>query len=120
MIAEHGLTISFPDCSVGEANQLALDLKNSLIRVASARGLNNAIQATVEKQDKNTQDFGASLAVMLATPAVVAVAKGIHDWISANGHKVIIKHKRGEIVATGSSAKNIDVAETIKALERLG
>ncbi|MHC2276377.1 hypothetical protein ACVME8_002988 [Bradyrhizobium diazoefficiens] len=120
MTAEHGLIISFPDSSVGEANRLAVDLKNSLLRIASARGLNTAIRTTIEKQNETTQDFGASLGVILATPAVVAVAKGIHDWISAHGNKVVIKHKHGDIIATGSSAKNIDIAETVRALERLG
>jgi hypothetical protein len=34
-----------------------------------------------QKDDQRTQDFGATLAVVLAGPAVVAVARGIEAWL---------------------------------------
>ena len=112
------LAVSFPDCSIGEANQLALDIRDFLMRMVSARGLSSAVTVTVEKEDNEFQDFGATLAILLGTPAAFAVAKGIHDWISARGHAVVIKTRSGEIIATGGSAQNIDIAKTVEALER--
>ena len=113
------IAIAFPSCSIGEANQLAVELQDRFSRIVTARGLSGSIQATVFKDDENRQDFGASLAIVLGTPAAIALAKGVHDLIAARGHSVVIKTKDGHIIAKGDAAKNIDVAETVAALERL-
>jgi hypothetical protein len=75
------------------------------------------VQMKRMKVDKKTQDFGATLVVVLGTPAAFALAKGIHDFISKYGDSVVISTPKGIVKATGSAAKNIDVAKTVEALE---
>jgi hypothetical protein len=87
-----------------------------LTDIAAARGLSGSIQVTVSKEDDTRQDFGATLAIIFATPAAIAIAKGVHDFIAAKGHAVAIQHKNGSVIATGHAAKNIDIAETVHRL----
>jgi hypothetical protein len=75
------------------------------------------VQMERMKVDKKTQDFGATLVIVLGTPAALALAKGIHDFISKYGDSVVISTPEGSVKATGSAAKNIDIAMTVKALE---
>jgi hypothetical protein len=75
------------------------------------------VQMKRMKVDKKTQDFGATLVVVLGTPAALALAKGIHDFISKYGDSVVISTPKGIVKATGGATKNIDVAKTVEALE---
>ncbi|MBC7908037.1 MAG: hypothetical protein H7Y60_15015 [Rhodospirillaceae bacterium] len=83
-----------------------------------ARVLNPAVQSTERIQEKpEYQDLGATLALVLGTPACLAVAKGLHDFIAKRGNKVEILTERGRVIAVGDASKNIDVAATVAALE---
>jgi hypothetical protein len=113
------IVVAFTSCATGEANQIAVELKDRITRIVTARGLSGSIEVLVLKDDENHQDFGASLAIVLGTPAAIALARGVHDLIAARGRSVVIKTKGGHIVAQGGAAKNIDVAETVRALESL-
>jgi hypothetical protein len=75
--------IRFPDADVGQANVHAQSLKDAI--------LDEAPQAQVgeRRMDPESQDFGASLAVVLAGPAVVSIAKGIREWLTRH-HGVTI------------------------------
>jgi hypothetical protein len=115
---EHEIVLTFPRCSVGEGNRLAVELQELLNRVAVTRGLRGSIRAKIAKNDDQQQDFGATLAIIFGTPAAVAIAKGIHDFIAAKGHAVAIQTKEGTVIATGDAAKNIDIAETVNALSK--
>jgi hypothetical protein len=117
MSVDHELMIAFPKCSSGEANQLAVELRDLLIHTATVRGVSSAMRARVEKEDAEHQDFGATLAILMGTPAAIAIAKGVHDFIAARGHTVVIKTKDGSIIATGGAANNIDISKTVRALE---
>jgi hypothetical protein len=68
------------------------------------------------KESEETQDFGATLILILGTPAAIALANGVHDYIAKSGNTVIIKTPRGAVKARGSAAGNIDVAATVEAL----
>jgi hypothetical protein len=71
--------VSFPDTSLGSANQLAEDLEQRLVEETSE------VQVERHRTDDRNQDFGASLILILGTPAAIAVAKGIANWISKHG-----------------------------------
>lgn len=72
------LAVRFPEFDLGEASQLAQSLREELLdEVAGA-------SAEIRKDDPTNQDFGATLVLMLGTPAIVALATGIATWIRRN------------------------------------
>ncbi len=88
------LLISFPDESLDEAGSNIADLKEHLAMVAAG------IETHQRRADPNAQDMGATLAIVLAAPAVVAVAKGIADWLKmrAAKPKLVIRNKEGQSI----------------------
>jgi hypothetical protein len=86
------LLISFSDVSLDEAGSNAEDLKRHLEMVAPG------VEAEQRRTDSRAQDMGAILAIILAGPAVVAVAKGIADWIRMQGKKpgLVISNSEGK------------------------
>ncbi len=99
--------------STAEANQCAAELENQLRRVTR-----DQVQIQRRKEREETQDFGATLVVILGTPAALAVAKGIRDFIAKSGNRVVIETDSGKVVATGDAARNIDVAATTAELQK--
>jgi len=98
-------------------NQNAADLRSLIEQIAAKQNLSKQINIDQKKDRSDTQDFGATLIVVLGTPAAIAIAKGVHDFIAKIGDRVTIKHPNGEVIATGDAAKNIDIAATIKSLQ---
>lgn len=69
-------TIRFDEMEPADAGRAADSLRRSLQEV------DPTIQAKRIRADDDAMDFGASLAVILATPAIVALAKGISNWLA--------------------------------------
>lgn len=93
--------ISFPSASVAESGENAEDLRGFLREIAPE------IEARRIRTDSETMDMGASLAVVLAAPAAIQLAKGIGDWLrKTNTSKVTIKTADGSIVIDNISSKN--------------
>jgi hypothetical protein len=96
MAEGHDLVLSFEAASLAEANRYAAELAERL------RDADAPITVTETRADPNAQDFGATLAILLGTPAVIALAKGVADWLRMRPEaKVTIKGKNGEIIASG-------------------
>jgi len=56
------------------------------------------VTAEVEGHLAGTMDVGATVAVVLGTPAVVILARGMADWIRRQGDPaLVIKTKRGSV-----------------------
>jgi hypothetical protein len=68
------------------------------------------------REDERTQDFGATLILVLGTPAVIAAIKAIRDWSTRKNAAAIIRKKNGELVVKGLESK--DVADVAKALNK--
>jgi hypothetical protein len=106
--------LSFSGATSAEGNQLASSLKDVLLDTDP--GL------TVERQRErpDTQDFGATLAIMLGTAAATAVAKGIAAWLARNsGSKLEIRH-RGKLVLSATNLDSQDVPRIAEAFARKG
>jgi hypothetical protein len=87
------LLISFSAVSLNEAGSDAEDLKRHLEMVAPG------VEVEQRRADSRAQDMGAILAIILAGPAVVAVSKGIADWIRMQGKKkpgLVISNSEGK------------------------
>jgi hypothetical protein len=92
-VADQVLTIEFEGVSEAEASRYANELRDDLLD--SAPDLHIRRQAI----DPNSQDFGSTLILLLAAPAVVTVAKGIKVWLERrNVASLTIKTEKGEII----------------------
>lgn len=103
------IEITFPDVSPDVANMLAESLAAELGREVKDEG--RPVQPRVVRTDPTAQDFGATLVLVLGTPAVLILAKAIRDWAK--------RTDRGTISVNGATITNVnsrDVADIIKAL----
>jgi hypothetical protein len=76
MSARSDVLVSFPDTDMATANDLAGDLKESLAEDMPDLSVGRF------REDTRTQDFGATLAIILGSTAVTALAKGIASWLA--------------------------------------
>lgn len=74
--------ISFDNVTVKEAGALALELQSE-IKAATGQELR------ILKKDSDTQDFGASLVLILGTPAAVAIVNAIRDYLIKKNSKTL-------------------------------
>jgi Effector Associated Constant Component 1 len=106
------LIVSFPDASSAEGNRLAADLAEAL------RDIDPGIGVDRRRERADTQDFGASLAVVLGTAAATALAKGIASWLARNsGARIEIK-RNGEVLLSATHLDSKDVPRIAEAFSR--
>ena len=108
------VVISFGDTTTAEGNRFAGSLAETL------RGLNPTIQVERIRERPDTQDFGASLAVILGTTAVVELAKGIASWLARNSGSKIEIRREGQVVMSASHLDSVDVPKLAEALRTAG
>jgi len=109
-----GITIHFPDVTPDLGNIYAEDLRASLEETLEAGG-------RVERRRTNSesQDFGATVVLLLGTSAVTAIAQGIRTWLARNSGVSIDIVVRGNVFR----ARNLDsqgVRELAKVLAASG
>lgn len=107
--ANRQITIHFEDATLDEAGRMALSLQSDV------RDASKAVKATLEKEDPSTQDFGSVLVLVLGTPAILAVASGIADWLRRERASITIKAD-GEVVAKGIRGE--DAARIAEAMAK--
>jgi hypothetical protein len=76
MVAYSDVLVSFLDTDLATANDLAGDLAESLAEDAPT------LSVTQLREDSRTQDFGATIAIILGSTAVTALAKGVAKWLA--------------------------------------
>jgi hypothetical protein len=102
------LSISFPGKSTAEANQLAAELQNE-IEMMDAH-----VEVERVRNQADTLDFGATLLLVLAAPAIVELAKGpatelakgIAAWMKRTGTSISVKLGDKDVLV-----KNVDSAD---------
>jgi hypothetical protein len=108
--------IKFLNASPDEANTHATDLSDFL---RHAVPLPDQLALKRERTSKDSQDFGATLVLILGTTAITAVAKGVQSWLAAHTGTVLeITDEHGKIVATNINAKS--AADITKAWAERG
>jgi hypothetical protein len=108
--------IRFEGLSAAEANKAAIDLENALLDL----GLPD-VTTKLQKDRQNTQDFGATLLLLLGSGASLALAKGIADWLRRRADAaslVIIDMGENRVIARGVAAKEFDAAGVANALAK--
>ena len=94
-------TIRFDGLAVADAGRAAENLRSSL------QDVDPTIQATRVRTDAETMDFGSTLAVVLAAPAVVQLAKGIANWLTRSPtSKVTVIGPDGTTIVENISARD--------------
>jgi hypothetical protein len=101
------LTVVFEDVSVSEAGKNVAALREQLLDDCPG------LTADVRKDDPTTQDFGATLVLVLGAPAIVTLAKGIANYLSRRPDGTLVIRKDGDVIFRGNSA---DAAAITKAL----
>lgn len=109
----HQLQIELVDESDDEASELATELTDEIVDASPD------IDVKRGRSDPSAQDFGASLIILLGTPAVGALAAGIARYLGRRtSSRVKIKDGRGgEIIVEGISSRSATkIAERIADL----
>jgi hypothetical protein len=110
----HELTISFDDASASQANKYASELGKQLLGLSLPD-----VSIDVARESENTMDFGTTLVVVLGTPAVLAIAKGIQAWLAKRpGATVTVEtiKSNGDITKTRITADSGNMAKILEAL----
>ncbi len=102
------IQIRFENETLGEANIKARSLREYILDVVPN------IQVDIVKEDESMQDFGSTLVLVLMTPAIIALCRGIENYLSSSvGVKLTIE-ANGKIVAENISSH--DAARMVEAL----
>jgi hypothetical protein len=101
--------ISFPGMSTAEANRLAAGLASAI------RDADRDVKVEQKRDQPDTQDFGATLAVILGTASVTAVAKGVEGWLARHSGAKIQINKDGSVIASNLDSRDAArIAEAFK------
>ena len=91
--------VRFDGISEAEANKFARDLQSEL-RSAG-------ITASRERTESASQDFGATLVLVLGTPVVVEVARALHAWaVRKNAASLVIEDRNRRLVASNIESRD--------------
>lgn len=103
--------ITFDNGSVADANRWAGELKEFILDAASG------VEVEQKRNDPYSQDFGATLVLILGTSTVTAVATALGNWLILHRQAgITIKTPQGEIVGTNLTNKDaLKLAELMLA-----
>lgn len=93
--------VTFGEVSPADANRYAEELRNALLDATP--------DITVQRRRENayTQDFGATLVLILGTPAVAAVVAAVDNWLKLrNSASLTWKTADEQIIVQNISSKN--------------
>jgi hypothetical protein len=108
---DSALIIAFEGASTGEANVYASDLANAI------RDIDRAVEVRQTRERPETQDFGATLAIVLGSASASAIATGISHWLARHsGVRLEIKTSVGTVIATNLDSKHApEIAKALSA-----
>lgn len=101
--------IAFDNVSGAEASYFANELRDVLLDTIPD------VEVDLRRDNPSTQDFGATLVLVLGAPAVVATAKAMGDWLILHRRsEITIKTVTGEIIGTNLTGKDaVKLAELL-------
>jgi hypothetical protein len=100
------LLITFETTDLALANENAEALAQHLGMTAPM------VRTEIRRSDPNAQDLGASLVLVLGAPAIVALAKGIADWLRMQQlpqSKLVIRDREGIAIVEIDNARSCDI-----------
>lgn len=107
------LIIRFENATAADANLYARALYDELF------DLDPSLSVARQRESPDTMDFGSTLVLVLGAPAVVAVARGLSNFLSrSNSGTLTIETKDRKFVARNVESAN--VAEILRAALSVG
>jgi hypothetical protein len=112
-----GVRITFDELTRTEANRAVQELRDLILQNASGD-----IDASIEKDDADSQDAGTHLVLLFGSSAAIAIAQGVRAYLARRGDDrdgIVIKTADGtEIIATGEAARTLDAPALVRAALR--
>jgi hypothetical protein len=99
--------LHFEDVSLAEAAVVAERLRDELLDVSPD------VKIDVHKPDTTTMDFGATLVMVLGTPAILAIAKGISVFLARERAGTLVIKRNGDVVFKGNSSDAAKIAASL-------
>jgi hypothetical protein len=109
-MSTESLIVTFGNASTAEGNQFASTLAEAL------RDIDPSIIVDRQRERADTQDFGATLVVILGTAAATALAKGIAGWLARNSGARIEIRRKGEVVLVATHLDSKDIPRIAEAI----
>jgi hypothetical protein len=99
--------ITFDNVSAAEANRYAEELRRALLDASPD------VEVHRRRDDPHTQDFGATLVLLLGAPATAAIVTAIGNWLALrNRASLTIKRADEQIVVQNiTSTKAAELAQ---------
>jgi Effector Associated Constant Component 1 len=101
--------ITFDTTSAADANRYAEELRQTLLDASPD------VQVHRRRDNPHTQDIGATLVLLLGTPATVAIVTAIGNWLALrNRASITIKRADEQIVIQNITSKRAaDLADLL-------
>lgn len=106
-MSESPFIIEFPGVSTADANRYANDLAGVL------SGVDEDLKIQKRRDRADTQDGGATLAIILGTASITALAKGFSAWLARHSGAKIQISIDGTVIA--SNLESGDAARIAEA-----
>jgi hypothetical protein len=101
--------ITFDDVSAADANRYAEELRQALLDATPD------VEVYRRRDDPHTQDFGATLVILLGTPTAAAVVTAIGNWLALRNRASLTIKKADEqiVVQNITSTKAAELAQLL-------
>jgi hypothetical protein len=99
--------LHFEDVSAADAAAAAEGLRNALLDASPD------VKADLHKADPTAMDFGATLVVVLGTPAIIAIAKGISAFLQRERMGTLVIKRSGDVLFKGNSSDAAKIAASL-------
>ncbi|HEX8187338.1 MAG TPA: hypothetical protein VF586_03240 [Pyrinomonadaceae bacterium] len=107
--------VQFAGAEVADANLYAGQLRDAILDAAPE------VSVKTRRADRDAQDLGATLVLLLGTPAVIVLAKALGDWLKLHRSVAVdITTPDGSIVAKNLTAKDARELAALLTGERKG
>jgi hypothetical protein len=118
---QHQYILTFENGSAADANRWASELKEYILNATTTLKDNETgVEVQQRRDNPYSLDLGTTLSLVLGTPAVIAVAKAIGNWLALHRQaSITIKTPQGEIIATKlRSEDTLRLAELLLAAKK--
>lgn len=97
-------TVRFEDVSSAQAAEKIKVLREEVLDASSD------IKGEIRKDNPSTLDFGATLVLVLAAPAVVELAKAVKAYMGREREGTLTIEENGKVIFRGNSADAAKIA----------